>query len=355
MMRNLQRWMVCGLAVVALMAGCSKKTKEPEPTEATPSDASAELDLGSVTKLGTYIGVEVTKMSTEVTDEELEEEIKSILAANPERIAVTDRPAALGDIVNIDFVGLLDGEAFDGGTSEDYELTLGSNSFIEGFEEGLVGANTGDELSLNLTFPENYHSADLAGKAVVFDVTVNRIETEKEAVLDMNFVQRMSDFTTVDEFKADTLATLEADKETQAQQQIKDDAVAAAIAGSEIAVNEETLEQLCSNEIEYYKTMYPQSYGIEFSDYLSMVGQTEDQFREELKSSLRQSVEWELLVDAIAEKEEITVGTAELESLAAQYGATVEELNAQYGEDAVTGAAKKDQVYTLIVDNAVVR
>jgi len=354
-MKNLKRWMVCSLAAVALMTGCSKKAAEPETTEATPSDASAELDMGSVTKLGTYIGVEVIKMSTDVTDEELEKEIKSILAANPERIAVTDRPAAMGDIVNIDFVGLLDGEAFENGTADGFDLTLGSNSFIEGFEEGLVGANTGDELSLNLTFPESYHSADLAGQAVVFDVTVNRIETEKEAVLDNNFVQRMSDFNTVDEFKADTLATLETNKEDQAEQQIKDDAVAAAIAGSEFHVNEASLEQLCDKEIEYYKTMYPQSYGIEFSDYLAMVGQTEEQFREELKSSLRQSMERKLLVDAIAAKEKITVGTEELESLAEQYGATVDELKAQYGEDAVTGAAKKNIVYTLIVDNAVVR
>lgn len=354
-MKNLKRWMVCSLAAVALMAGCSKKTTEPETTEATPSDASEELDMGAVTKLGTYIGVQVTKMSTEVTDEELEEEIQSILAANPERIAVTDRPAALGDIVNIDFVGLLDGVAFEGGTSDDYELKLGSNSFIEGFEEGLVGAGTGAELSLNLTFPENYHSADLAGKDVVFDVTVNRIETEKEAVLDNNFVQRMSDFNTVDEFKADTLATMEADKETEAEQQIKDDAITAAIDNSEFTVNEISLEQLCDDEIEYYRTMYPQSYGVEFSDYLTMIGQTEEQFREDLMSSLRKSFEWEMLVDAIAEKEGLAVGTGELESLAAQYGVTVDELNTQYGEEAVTGAAKKNMVYSLIVDNAVVR
>lgn len=351
-MKNLKLWMLCGLAAMVLMTGCSKTT-EPEPE--TGSFETAEMDKGSVSRLGTYIGVEVTRMSTEVTAEELDEKIRSILEANPERITVTDRAAAMGDIVNIDFVGLLDGVAFEGGTSDGYELTLGSKSFIDGFEEGIVGAGIGDELSLNLTFPESYHSEELAGKAVVFDVTVNGIETEKEAVLDNNFVQRMSDFNTVDEFKADTLADLETTKESRAEEQIKDDAIAAAIAGSEYDINEAGLEQMCDEETEYYKTMYPQTYGIEFTDYLTMIGQTEEQFREELKSTIRQSLEWELLVDAIAAKEGITVGTEELETLAAQYGVTVDDLNAQYGEDAVNAAAKKNMVYTLIVDNAVVR
>ncbi len=354
-MRNLKRLMLCGLAAMMLMTGCSKKETETETTTATESNAAeAELDMGSVSKLGTYKGVEVTKMITTVSDEELDAKIQSILTANPERIAV-ERPAELGDIVNIDFVGMLDGEAFEGGTSAGYDLKLGSGSFIEGFEEGLVGASIGDELSLNLTFPESYHSADLAGKAVVFDVTVNSIELEQEAVLDNNFVQRMSDFNTVDEFKADTLADLEADKETQAKQQAENDSITAAIANSEFTINEESVEQMCQQELEYSKVMYPQSYGIEFSDYLTMTGQTEEQFVENMKDTVRQSFEWELLVDAIIEKEGLTIDDTDYESLAAQYGMTTDELKAQYGEDAVDSAVKKNKVYLLIVDNAVVK
>ena len=156
-----------------------------------------------VTKLGNYKGVEVKRESTEVTDEEVDQKIQSILDANPEYVEITDSPAQNGDTVDIDYVGMKDGVAFDGGTAQGYKLELGSGTFIDGFEDGLVGASVGQELSLNLTFPENYGNSDLAGQAVVFDVTVNAIEEKKDAVLDDNFVQRVSDFKTVDEFRAD--------------------------------------------------------------------------------------------------------------------------------------------------------
>ncbi|MGL5437522.1 MAG: trigger factor [Lachnospiraceae bacterium] len=354
-MRNLKRWMLCGLAAMMLMTGCSKK-EEPETTTATESDQTQEeVDMGTVSELGTYLGVEVTKMSTSVSDEELDAKIQSILTANPERVAVLDRAAELGDIVNIDYVGMLDGEAFQGGTDAGYDLVLGSNSFIDGFEDGLVGANVGDELSLNLTFPEEYPSADLAGKEVVFAVTVNSIKEDQEAVLDNNFVQRMSEFNTVDEFKADTLTDLEADKEVQAEQQVENDAIITAIANSQYAINEESVEQLAQQELEYSKIMYPQSYGIEFTDYLAMTGQTEEQFVESMKDSIRQSFEWELLVEAIIEKEGLAVSSEDIEILAALYEMTVDELETQIGEDTVNEAAKKHKVYLLIVDNAVVK
>ena len=165
------------------------RQKASTPSDSTEAAAAEKADPGKLTKLGTYKGVEVKKNSTEVTPEELEQRIQGILDANPEYIEITDRPAQNGDIVNIDFVGMKDGEAFDGGTAEDFPLELGSNSFIDGFEEGLVGAEAGSELSLNLTFPEDYFNADLAGQEVVFDVTVNSIEEKKEAVLDENFVR----------------------------------------------------------------------------------------------------------------------------------------------------------------------
>lgn len=352
-MKNLKRWALCSLAVMMLIAGCSKKDKDT--TEGVENTQESEIDQGEISTLGTYKGVEVTKMSTEVTDEELETSIQGILDANPERIAITDRPAELGDIANIDFVGLLNGEAFEGGTSAGYELELGSGSFIEGFEEGIVGANVGDELSLNLTFPETYHSEDLAGKEVVFEVTLNSLEKKEAAILDNNFVQRMSDFTTVDEFKADTLADLEANKEEQAKQQAENDAITAAIENSEYAINQDAVETICDQQIEYYRSAYPQMYGMELTDYLNVFGQTEEEYREELKVSIEQSLKWELLVEAIAEKEGFTVEDADLEKLASEYQMTIDELKAQYGEESVQLGALKNKVYWLIVDNAVVK
>ena len=355
-MKKYVKLTLCGLAAAMLVAGCSKKAEEPETTSAaeTTETTAAVTDKGTVSKLGAYKGVEITKMSTEVTDEELDARIQSILKANPEYIEITDRPAQNGDMVNIDYVGMKDGVAFEDGTAEGYDLELGSGSFIEGFEEGLVGAKTGDELSLNLTFPENYGNADLAGQAVVFDVTVNKIEEIKEAVLDNNFVQRMSDFTSVDEWKADTLADMEAEKETMAQQQLENDALIAAVDNSEFDLNEEFVEQQFNTQLEYTSSMI-QMYGMTLSDYASMYGMTEESMKESMRTNTELSIKQQLLAEAVAEKEGLKVEDADRERLAQQMNMTVEDLKTNYGEEAVDQSAMMYKVVAFIKDNAVVK
>lgn len=355
-MKKYVKLTLCGLAAAMLVAGCSKKAEEPETTSAaeTTETTAAVTDKGTVSKLGEYKGVEITKMSTEVTDEELDARIQNILKANPEYIEITDRPAQNGDMVNIDYVGMKDGVAFEGGTAEGYDLELGSGSFIEGFEEGLVGAKTGDELSLNLTFPENYGNADLAGQAVVFDVTVNKIEEIKEAVLDNNFVQRMSDFTSVDEWKADTLADMEAEKETMAQQQLENDALIAAVDNSEFDLNEEFVEQQFNTQLEYTSSMI-QMYGMTLSDYASMYGMTEESMKESMRTNTELSIKQQLLAEAVAEKEGLKVEDADRERLAQQMNMTVEDLKTNYGEEAVDQSAMMYKVVAFIKDNAVVK
>ena len=166
-MKKYVRLTLCCAAAVMLASGCGKKSDTAEETTTAASETQAEItDKGEVTKLGQYKGVEVTKQDTTVTEADLDQRIASILKANPEVTEITDRPAQKGDTVNIDYVGMKDGEAFDGGTAEGYDLELGSGVFIDGFEDGLIGANTGEERSLNLTFPEDYTNADLAGQAV---------------------------------------------------------------------------------------------------------------------------------------------------------------------------------------------
>lgn len=355
-MKKYVKLTLCGLAAAMLVAGCSKKAEEPETTSAaeTTETTAAITDKGTVSKLGEYKGVEITKMSTEVTDEELDARIQSILKANPEYIEITDRPAQNGDMVNIDYVGMKDGVAFEGGTAEGYDLELGSGSFIEGFEEGLVGAKTGDELSLNLTFPENYGNADLAGQAVVFDVTVNKIEEIKEAVLDNNFVQRMSDFTSVDEWKADTLADMEEEKETMAQQQLENDALIAAVDNSEFDLNEEFVEQQFNTQLEYTNSMI-QMYGMSLADYASMYGMTEESMKESMRTNTELSIKQQLLAEAVAEKEGLKVEDADRERLAKQMNMTVENLNTNYGAEAVDQSAMMYKVVAFIKDNAVVK
>lgn len=353
-MKKYAKWMLCGLAVVMMATGCSKKN---ETTDNTATDTAMEtpINKGQVLKLGTYKGVEVTRVDTKVTDEELEARLQSILAANPEYIEITDRAAQEGDIVNIDYVGTKDGKAFDGGTEEGYDLELGSGTFIDGFEDGLIGARTGDELILNLKFPDPYQkNPELAGQLVVFNVTVNRIEEKKEAVLNDSFVQRMSDFTTVDEFRADTMADMEAQKESQADQQIENDAFLAAVEGTEFEVNQEAVEQLYNNQINYYESMI-QIYGMTMEDYASMYGMTEEEFKNQMKTSAELAVKQQLLVEAIAEQEGLQVEESDREELAEQYGMDVKSLQDTYGADAVDENAMMYKVVALIKENAVVK
>ena len=353
-MKKNVRLILCCAAAVLLAAGCGKKSDTTETTT-TATEADAEIaDKGEVTKLGDYKGMEVTKEDTTVTDEELEDRIQNILAANPEIIEITDRPAQNGDTVNIDYVGMKDGEAFDGGTAEGYDLELGSGAFIDGFEDGLIGATTGEERSLNLTFPENYGNADLAGQAVVFDVTVNKIEEKKTAVLDDAFVQRVSDFSTVDEFRADTLATLQNEKEQNAEQQIQNDAFEAAMNNCEFSVNEAAVDQLYENQLSYYENMFSY-YGFTMESYAQMSGMTEDEFKAQLRDDCENGIKQQLMIDAIAEKEGLTVDDTDRENIAEQYGTDLQTLQDTYGADAIDERAMIYKVVEFIADNAVVK
>lgn len=354
-MRKHVRLTLCCAAAVLLAAGCGKKSASTEETTTTVAESEAEItDKGEITTLGQYKGIEVTKQDTTVTDAELDQRIASILKANPEVIEITDRPAESGDTVNIDYVGMKDGVAFDGGTAEGYDLELGSGTFIDGFEDGLIGASTGDELSLNLTFPEDYGNSDLAGQAVVFDVTVNKIEQKKDAILDDAFVQRVSDFSTVDEFRANTLETMQSEKEQSAAQQVEDDAFEAAVNNSEYSLNEAAVEQQYNNQLTYYENMFS-SYGFTMESYAEMIGQTEDEFKETLHTAAETAIKQQLLIKAVAEKEGITIDDADRESLAEQYGTDVQTLQDTYGEDMVDETALIYKVVEFIGDNAVVK
>lgn len=354
-MRKHVRLTLCCAAAVLLAAGCTKKSATTEETTTTAAESEAEItDKGEITKLGQYKGIEVAKQDTTVTDAELDQRIASILKANPEVIEITDRPAESGDTVNIDYVGMKDGVAFDGGTAEGYDLELGSGTFIDGFEDGLIGASTGDELSLNLTFPENYGNSDLAGQAVVFDVTVNKIEQKKDAILDDAFVKRVSDFSTVDEFRANTLETMQSEKEQSAAQQVEDDAFEAAVNNSEYSLNEDAVEQQYNNQLTYYENMFS-SYGFTMESYAEMIGQTEDEFKETLHTAAETAIKQQLLIKAVAEKEGITIEDADRESLAEQYGTDVQTLQDTYGEEMVDETALIYKVVEFIGDNAVVK
>lgn len=361
-MRKIVKLCVCGLAATMLVAGCSKKATEETTAAGTTAETTAAgetaaeteaIDPGTVT-LGTYKGVEIEMMASEVTDEEVDTQVQSVVDANPDYVDITDRPAKEGDTVNIDYVGLKDGVAFDGGTAEGYDLKLGSKSFIDGFEDGIVGANVGDELSLNLTFPESYGAADLAGQAVVFSVTVNSIKEEVPAELNDAFVQKMSDFQTVDEFKEDTRADLLEQKQLDAENQKEYDAMQAVIANATFDCNQAAIDQQYDQQMNYYTTMLSQ-YGMDLETYVQMYGMTTTDFENELKTTAEGMVKQQLVVKAVAEAEGLTVEDADRQVVADQYNSDVDTMVSQYGQDAIDETALSFKVIKFITDNAVVK
>ncbi len=363
-MKRLTKLALCGLLFAVFLSGCSKKEEGTPPSqeEASTEEATSKapeasqeaVDWGKITKLGEYKGVEVEKMPTEVADEEVEARIQSILDANPEYVAVTGRAAKDGDVVNIDFKGLKDGVAFDGGSSEGYELELGSGAFIDGFEEGLVGAKAGEERKLDLTFPDNYGNAELAGQPVVFEVKVNRIEEKKDAVLDENFVQRMSDFNTVEEFREDLVADMEEEKKKQSEEQLENDVLLAVVEASEFELNEAAVEEDYNQQLAYY-TSIAGMYSMTLEDYATAIGMTEDSFKEVLRSSAEQSAKQQLVAKAVAEKEGMAVETADREAVALENGMDVQTMQQTYGEEAVDQTALLYKVVTFLKDNAAIK
>lgn len=339
-------------AAALLASGCGKKGGETASQEETASQAQTESVKASVT-LGEYTGLEVTKAEALVTDEQVDEQIKRILQENPEETTVTDRPAQEGDVVNIDYVGMKDGEAFAGGTAEGYDLELGSNSFIDGFEDGIVGANTGDELSLNLTFPENYGNAELAGQAVVFDVTVNAIKEQSEAELTDEFVKRVSKTsTTVEAYRKEIREQMEESARQDAKIRMQNQAMDLAMAAS-------TFESLDPQvDLEFQLQMGEINEALKqgnmtLADYTAMFGMDEESFNSFMRADIENRLKVTLTAEAIAKAENLEVDDDARLEVAKVYGLeNVEDLVARYGQEAVDEAARNVKVMDFLLANA---
>ncbi|MDO5416796.1 MAG: trigger factor, partial [Lachnospiraceae bacterium] len=312
----------------------------------------ADVPEGSVT-LGEYKGLEITEPDVEVTDEQVESQIQYVLSSKATTEEVTGRPAQDGDIVNIDYVGMKDGVAFEGGTAEGYDLTLGSGSFIDGFEDGLIGANTGDEVSLNLTFPENYGNADLAGQAVVFDVTVNAIKEKKDAVLDDEFVKTVSETSkTVDEYRAEIRSQLEEAAAQNAEIQKQNEAMLQVIENATYEGLDEHVEAEFGNQLIQMNAALKQQ-GMELSSYATMFGMDEEGFKDYMRSDIENSIKVSLAAAKIAEQENLEVDDEARKAVAEIYGLeSPEELVATYGQEAVDEAARNVKVMDFLIENA---
>ncbi len=307
---------------------------------------TAEVALKPPVSLGKYKGVSVTKPeSTEVTDEDVEKELKRQQDANAKIVDVTDRPVADGDMIKLDFAGSVDGEAFDGGTAENYDLTVGSHSFIPGFEEQLVGLGVGEEKDVEVTFPEDYHQKDLAGKPAVFHCKVNGIKTKVLPELNDEFADEVSEFTTLEEYKADLRSNLQSAKDKDLRNAKQGEAVAAAVEDSKIDIPEamlRTQEENLANE--FAQNLRYQ--GMQLETYLQYTGQTREQFLEQLKPQAEQRIRNSLVLEAVAAAENIEANEEDLEKefqkMADQYRTPLENVKKLFEDESMKDDLKKD-------------
>ena len=266
---------------------------------------TAEVAVRPEVELGQYMGVEIEKVDTEVTEEDIEAEIKRLQNQQAREITV-ERAAELGDTVVIDYVGSIDGVEFEGGKGENYPLELGSNSFIPGFEDQLVGAVAGADVDVNVTFPEEYHADDLAGKAALFQVKVHEVKAKELPVADDEFAQDISDFDTLAEFKEDLAKRLaDAKKETAAaerQQKVMDIVVANAKMDIPAAMVQKNVDDMMNQWAQQL-----QSQGIPMDVYFQYTGATPAQVAEQFRPQALANIKNRLVLDAIVAAENITV------------------------------------------------
>ena len=279
--------------------------------------------------LGKYKGVEVEKTDVTVSDEEVDAELAAEQEKNASYNEITDRPVADGDKINLNFEGFVDGVAFEGGKGEDYPLTIGSGSFIPGFEEQLVGAEIGKEIEVNVTFPENYQSAELAGKPAVFKCTVLKITEKVLPELNDEFADDVSEFSTLEEYKADIRKNLEVKKEEKARTEKENKVIDAIIADSEIEIPEPMLKAQQEQIVDEFAQRL-QSQGLNIDQYFSYIGGSREKMMEEVKDQADKRIRTRLVLEEIVKAENIVATDedfeVELGKLAEAYGTDLDTI-----------------------------
>ena len=273
---------------------------------------TATVAVKPAVELGEYKGIQVEKAPIEVKDEEIEAQITKEREANSRTVTVDDRAVAQGDIVTLDFEGFVDGVAFEGGKGENYDLTIGSNTFIPGFEDQLVGAEIGKELDVNVTFPEEYGAKELAGKAAVFKCKVNGIKVKELPAVDDEFAQEVSEFDTLDEYKADINAKLLKEKEDEAARAKEDAVIGKIIEGAKMEIPDAMVEYQTRQMLDEFAQRI-QSQGISLDQYFQVTGLTEEKYMEEMKPRALQNIQSRLVLEAVAQAENLVAEEADIE------------------------------------------
>ena len=320
---------------------------------------TAEVAVKPEVTLGEYKGMEVDKTSTRVTQKEVEAKIKEEAEKNARTVTVEGRPVQDGDEVILDFEGFVDGEAFEGGKGENYPLTIGSGSFIPGFEEQLVGAEAEKEVEVKVTFPEEYHAEELKGKDAVFKCTVHEIKEKQSPEIDDEFAAEVSEFGTLDEYKDDVKAKIKEQKENEGKQKKEDQAVEKAVANATMEIPEAMIDEQVRQMVnEFAQNMQYQ--GISFEQYCQITGMTLEKIQEETRPQAVKRIETRLVLEAIAKAENIEVTEErldeEIKKMAESYNMEADKLKELMGEEEkkqmMEDIAVQDAV-TFLVENAV--
>ena len=265
---------------------------------------TAEVALKPAVTLGDYKGVEVEKTPVEVSEEEVDKEVDKERENNSRTIDVDDRAVEKGDMIKLNFEGFVDGTPFEGGKAEDYSLTIGSGSFIPGFEDQLIGAKIGEEVEVNVTFPEEYHAAELKGKPAVFKCTVNEIKVKELPEADDEFAKDVSEFDTLDEYKADIKKNLTEKKEADAKRQKEDEAVDKAVENASMEIPEAMIKTQVNQMVDDFSRRM-QAQGLSMEQYFQFTGMTIDKLMEEMKPQALKRIQTRLVLEKIAEVENI--------------------------------------------------
>lgn len=314
-------------------------------------------------ELGDYKGIEYTMDVAEVTDDQVNQQIDSFLDGLAETEEVTDRAVKDGDTVNIDFTGTKDGEEFEGGSSEGYDLVIGSGSFIDGFEDGLIGHEIGDEVSLDLTFPEEYpQNEDLAGQDVNFKVTINSISVKNTPELTDKVVADNTDYDNVEDYKASVRKSLEDSNKSSAEQQAQADVFNKVVENSKITgYDEDEVNELIDKEFDTFKQTAEsyESYGYSYEDVLAANGySSEDELKEGITQYVKKYLDQVMVLYCIADKEGITVSSEETDAMVEEYMTTYsvktkDEVYDYFGDDYFEVTILSQKVRDFLMENAV--
>ena len=294
--------------------------------------------------LGQYKGLEVQKESVEVSDEEVEAELKKAQEQNAREITVEDRPVKEGDVITLDYAGTIDGVSFDGGTATSQKLEICSHSFIDTFEDQLVGLNIGDEKDVEVTFPEEYHAPDLAGKPASFHVKVLGITEKQLPEIDDDFAQDTTEFDSLEEYKADVRAKLEQSKEERAKSEMENVLVEKAVEGATMDIPDAMIDSQVEQMIDEFKQRVTYQ-GISFEQYLQFTGQNPEAFQESMRPEAVKRIQSSLVLEAIVAAENIEATdedlNKEMEKMASMYQMDVEQI-ASFIQDEQKENMKKD-------------